>query len=298
MASFLKGSKENPPSLRLDISFLNLVDLPAWSTGPQGTDEHKLQVIKEAGYKGVQGADPELTIKAGLIPTAMANIQQVGIVYNVAADLQQKGVECLTLHLGSGFEGPDMAASLFEDVLSASEKLNFPIYVETHRATLTQDIWRCVELIKQFPEVGLNIDYSHWYSGLEMPNGNWDFKMEFIQPVFDRARYVHGRIGNSSHMQVDVGDGTGRPYVDHFRDMWTRTFRAFLSQAEPGDVLPFCPELLWPGIYYAREFPDANGNLREETDRWEQAGVLVKIAQECFEEARQQIEQSKVKASQ
>lgn len=30
--------------------------------------------------------------------------------------------------------------------------------------------------------------------------------MDFIQPVFDRLRFMHGRIGNPGCIQVDVGD--------------------------------------------------------------------------------------------
>jgi hypothetical protein len=41
--------------------------------------------------------------------------------------------------------------------------------------------------------------------------------------------------------------------------------------------------LLGPEIYYARTF-----NGKEESDRWEQALVLVKLAKECFRKAQNQ----------
>jgi hypothetical protein len=216
----------------------------------------------------------------------MANIQKPGQLEPVATQLVDEGYECLTLHAGSGFESQADALHLLEDILAASEKTGLPVFIETHRATLTQDIWRTVEFIKELPELRFIVDYSHWCTGLEMPNGNWDFKMEFLQPVFDRACFMHGRIGNAGHIQIDIGDGTGRPHVDHFRDLWCRTFRAFLKSAQPGDYIPFNPELLWPEICYARVIPNAAGELVEETDRWEQAHVLTRIAKECFEEAR------------
>jgi hypothetical protein len=56
--------------------------------------------------------------------------------------------------------------------------------------------------------------------------------------------------------------------------------------AKPDEVIYFAPELLAPDIYYARVFPDHNGTLREESDRWEQSLVLKKMAEECFEGAK------------
>ena len=180
--------------------------------------------------------------------------------------------------------------ALAEDVLRASERRKFPLYIETHRATITQDQWRTVQMLKRFPGLRINGDFSHWYSGLEMVYGGFEQKCAFIEPVFERVRFVHGRIGNPGSMQVDIGDGKGRTYVDHFREMWTRSFMGFLKTAQPGDYICFAPELLQPKIYYARVFPNAQGELAEEGDRWTQAILYGQIAKECFAEAQKRLQ--------
>jgi hypothetical protein len=179
-------------------------------------------------------------------------------------------------------EDDSEAFCLVEAVLAAQERFQLPIYLETHRATILQDMWRAVQVVKRFPEMRFNIDVSHWYTGQEMVYGGFDKKLVFIEPVLDRAGFVHGRIGNPGCMQVDIGDGLGRPYVDHFRAMWERAFAGFLRQAGPGDYICFTPELLAPDIYYGRVFPDASGAMREECDRWEQSLVLRGLARGCF----------------
>lgn len=288
MTPHLTNRKIPKPHLRVDISMLNLVDLPSFSTGPRGTLEEQLAAIREAGFEGVQGSDiAEAARRAGLRATAMATIWECGLLDPMCRKLRDEGYDCLTIHLGTGLESQDDARRLLEDVLSASSKTGFPVFVETHRATLTQDIWRTVEFVREFPEVRLNADFSHWYCGLEMTYGDWQKKMDFLSPVFERTRFVHGRIANSSCMQVDVGDGTSGKHVEDFRDLWTRAFRGFLSTATPGEFLVFAPELLWPAINYARVFPDGDGAMREETDRWEQALVLARIARECFAAAEE-----------
>jgi hypothetical protein len=114
-----------------------------------------------------------------------------------------------------------------------------------------------------------------------------------MQPIFDRVRFMHGRIGSPGCMQVDVGDGRQVPqvhgpsnFMEHFREMWTRAMAGFLKSAKPGDYLVFAPEILAPHIYYGRKFPGPDGALREESDRYAQALVYAGIARECFAAAQ------------
>jgi len=167
----------------------------------------------------------------------------------------------LRVHVGWGVEGDDDVDRLVEAVLRASEKHRIPIYIETHRATITQDIWRTVRIANKFPEVRFNGDFSHYYTGKELSYGDIEAKWQFMAPIFERVRFIHGRIGNSSCVQVDIGDGnesSTRPYIAHFKEMWTRSFVGLLRTARPGDYICFTPELLGPEIFYARTFPDAS----------------------------------------
>jgi hypothetical protein len=142
-----------------------------------------------------------------------------------------------------------------------------------------------VQLTKKFPEIRFNGDFSHWYTGHEMVYGDIEAKWQFIQPVFDRVRFIHGRIGNPGCMQVDIGDGKNQKYVEHFKEMWTRSFVGFLESAKPGDYICFTPELLGHEAFYARHFRNAAGELVEEGDRWTQALLYADIARGCWDEA-------------
>ena len=188
------------------------------------------------------------------------------------------GYECVTLHVGWGLESDDEAAALIESVLEASHRWKVPLYIETHRATLTQDMWRTVQFVKRFPEIRLNGDFSHWYAGQEMVYGGFEKKIQFIQPVLDRVRFIHGRIANPGCIQVPAEEGA--PYVEHFKQLWTACFRGFLKSGE-ADHICFTPELLGPNIFYARTFRGA-----EESDRWQQALILKEIAEQCFASAQ------------
>jgi len=282
------------PALRCYLNLLSLEDLPAGSSAPATRETSPLfEAIAAAGYQGVQlvsPATPEQLAACARLKLGKANLGRVNQASEadaLAARFREEGVECATLHVGWGTEDDAEAMRLIDAVLAASAKYDVPLYVETHRATIFQDIWRTVQFVKAFPELRFNGDFSHWYTGQEMVYGGFENKLEFIRPVLERVRFLHGRIGNPGSMQVDVGDGDAesRPYVGHFRALWTASFRGFLKSAHSGDYILFVPELLSPRIYYARPLKNGSGALVEECDRWEQSRVLAHIARTCFDEA-------------
>lgn len=259
-------------------SFFNLLAL-------NGLPGQSFEQIRDAGYDGVQFAAPasaeelETCRALDLEYAASGRVNVPDDVCELARQWADEGFVCATLHVGWGVEGSDEAARLIESILQAAAAYNFPLYVETHRATIFQDMWRTVGFIGRFPELRFNGDFSHWYTGQEMVYGGFEKKVRFIQPVIERVRFIHGRISNPGSIQVAVNyDESPEPeYVTHFRELWTDCFRA------GADI--FTPELLAPDIYYARTFRDAAGKPVEESDRWEQSLVLRRVAEECFAEA-------------
>ncbi|MGB6431348.1 MAG: hypothetical protein WBF06_12250 [Candidatus Acidiferrales bacterium] len=272
----------SPPALRCYFNWLALSGLPKFPSGP-------VRAIRDAGYDGIQFTDPpdraalDESKSLGLRVCGSGRVNEPRDAERLAAAARAAGLECLTLHLGWGLEDDAEAARLIDAVLNASAKHSIPLYPETHRATIFQDMWRTVQFLRRFPQLRFNGDFSHWYTGSEMVYGDFAKKLEFIRPVLANVRFLHGRIGNPGCMQVDIGDGdpARRPYVQHFRALWTASFSGFLSARAEGEAIGFAAELLAPNIYYARVFDG-----REESDRWQQSLLLVQIARECFAEAQ------------
>jgi len=224
------------PYLRNDINYLNCDELPDFSIGPKGSDLEIHKAIKEAGYSGIQDGDLKICQEMGLASTVTGRVNAVGEIEDPAKKWKDLGYDCATLHIGWGMESDDEIARIVEDVLDTSENLDFPLYIETHRGTITQDMYRTVKLVERFPEIRINGDFSHWYTGQEMVYGGFENKLDFIQPVLDRVRFIHARIGNPGCIQVDIGDAANQIYVDHFKAMWTKCFVSFLKSAEPGSI--------------------------------------------------------------
>jgi hypothetical protein len=271
--------------LRPYMNLMALDSLPPESAGPRGTFEERLQSLAQAGFTGVQfatqGTADELSLcrkhQFGIAASGRVNIPAEADGF--ARQIADNGYECATLHVGWGLEDDDEAHRLIESILDASHRHHISLYIETHRATICQDMWRTVNFVHRFPEMRFNGDFSHWYTGQEMVYGGFEKKFAFIQPVLERVRFLHGRIANPGCIQVRVdGDATPQPlHIQHFEQLWTASFKGFLRQAHPEDYICFTPELLAPEIFYARTFEN-----QEESDRWEQSLILKEIAERCF----------------
>jgi hypothetical protein len=287
------------PQLRIYLNLNNLEGLPPDSLWPGLEGEAQFARLAADGFHGIQLPDGQAAPPAcqGLATCASDRINTAADALDVVARYADLGHQCLTVHAGWGIEDDADADRLVEAILKASAKFSLPVFIETHRATITQDIWRTVQLTKRFPDIRFNGDLSHYYTGQELVYGGLDMKLEFMAPIFERIRFMHARIGSPGHIQMPVGACTGRPlqasgeidYLADFKRLWIRAMAGFLTSAGPGDFLILCPELLSRRYYYARTFPDAAGVLHEESDRYAEALTYARIAVECFSAAQDRI---------
>ena len=292
MALMLNDSSQNRPALRVYLNLANLIDLRDDSTAPGVDAADRDRRLSQDGFEGVQLIDDAPPMAGATLPyCGLDRINLPAEADAVAARHAARGDQCLTVHVGWGTEDDDEVDRLVEAVLNASQRHRLPIFIETHRATVTQDIWRTVRITRRFPEVRFNCDFSHYYCGQELVYGDWDAKLRFMAPIFERTGFMHGRIASPGCIQVPIDPRiAGRPlqahgqsdYLAHFRQLWTLAMTGFFRNGHRGDILIFAPELLAGTHYYARKFPDRNGNLREESDRYDEAKTYTAIARECF----------------
>jgi hypothetical protein len=293
---FLNDGSGEPPKLSVYLNLDNLVDLRADSIWPALEGLPLYEGLLADGFEGVQltTSDPKL-LAAPLPHCGINRINAPAEADAIAARHAAREDLCISVHAGWGLEDDNEVFNLVEAILAASVKHHLPIFIETHRATITQDLWRTVQITGKFPEVRFNGDFSHYYCGQELVYGDWAGKLTFMAPIFARVGFLHGRIASPGCMQVPVdADLTARPrqahgvinYLDHFKELWTSAMLGFLRTADPGDVLIFAPELLSGANYYARKFPLSSSQLSEESDRYAQALLLKDLAHACFAEAR------------
>jgi len=262
MPRFLNDGSQRPPRLLRGLHVACLCRLGDHSSWPGGWGREAADELRRHGVAIIQGS---LGDEVDLPRIGAGRVDRPEDAQRLAREHAEAGLVATSLHLGGGFEDDAELDRLAAAVLDAEQATGHPLWVETHRATATQDAWRTLQLVRRFGELRFNADLSHWYTGLELVYGDFEAKLDRLQPVFERTCMLHGRIGNSCCMQVDIGDGSappqviGRDFVADYRAMWTRVCAGFLGHAGPGDQLPFLPELIVPQGYYARAFPGPDG---------------------------------------
>lgn len=274
-----------PRHLRIGINYGNVCDLPYFSIGPHGsvTDLHR--AVAQAGYGGLQGGDPELCSRFELTLLGSGLLEQPAEADALAAAWKARGAAVVTCIAGFGMESDPEMDAYAAAICQAAADHQISLLLETHRASITQDAWRTVQLSRRCPKLRFNLDLSHWVTGQEMMYGDLDTRLAFLEPVLAHTSFLHGRIGNRCCMQVPLAE-VSEVVLSTFCRAWTKVMREFLSSPHKAEVeLWFCPELLGPTYNYARQFRDNAGELREETDRWQEAQALVAIARDCFARA-------------
>ena len=203
---------ETPASLHCYMNWLALDGLPELPSGP-------VNAIRDAGFDGIQFVDPidhaalDEARKIGLRVCGSGRANEPADAERLAAEARADGLECLTLHLGWGIEDDTEAARLIDSVLNASAKHALPLYPETHRATIFQDMWRTVQFARRFPQLRFNGDFSHWYTGSEMVYGGFEKKVEFILSlihILGRAAREDRVLDQHSFGRADGEGGTVR----------------------------------------------------------------------------------------
>ena len=275
--------------LRIGMTLGNAQDLPDHSSGPRPPLDDIYSATARAGYAAMQGGDRELCQAHGLAVIGSGIIPGVSDVEPFVARWKQLGAISATCIAGYGFESDSETDALVGKILEVAQSYQLAVFIETHRASITQDAWRTAQLTSRIPHVRFNGDFSHWFTGQEMLYGDFNERLARLAPVFDRVRFLHGRIGARGCVQVDIGEQAAHTSVPYFRKLWTRAMEGFLRAEDAGPDLWFCPELLGTEYGYAHLTRASDGRLVEDGDRWEQAKLLVSIAQNCFAEASRQI---------
>jgi len=264
--------------LRHGIARDGFIDLPRWSLGWQPSESHYYIRVKEAGFEAVQGGNAELCRENGLLLMGNGVIRKRQDAVAFVGNWAEQGAVLATCIAGDGFESDEESDALVNAIAEAAERFSLPVFIETHRASLMQDIWRTLRLLERHPTLRINADFSHWFTGLEMPALEWEVQLERLRPVMDRISFLHGRVGDRCCMQIALHGNAESPHLRPFEDLWLQSFLRQSKQKH--EEMWFVPELLGTMYEYARTFEN-----REEGDRWQDALLLRDVATACFKAA-------------
>jgi hypothetical protein len=197
----------------------------------------------------------------------------------LAEQAKALGVSFLNAQVHDAFVADATVVTRLETLYAECDAVGIPLFIETHRGTITQDLLRTIAYGSQVPRLRYTLDASHYVVAGEVtqPRSTPHFAAALAE-IIRRTASIHARVSNGEQVQVDIGDGTGT-LVETYRDWWMSAYRHWLAEALPGDFFPFVCEL-GPAPYAItapRGIAVPAGT--ELSDRFAQALVFKRIAE-------------------
>lgn len=173
------------------------------------TFEDKIAMIAEAGYDGVDGfllpgAPPaaefaRIVRDHGLKLIMAAQIPERDQIEPTLKQLAEYEPVKIGVHSGRDSMTRDEASAYFEHALRVEEQIGIPVLHETHRGRILFTPWDTLHYLRQFDNLKIVADYSHWVNVCErLP----DDQAEALELANRRAHHVHARIGYGEGPQV------------------------------------------------------------------------------------------------
>jgi sugar phosphate isomerase/epimerase len=274
------------PRLRMQYNLWSLTGLPRG--GQEWSLPEKLDQVAAAGFEGLECA----VTSAAEADEIAALLRDRNLAFGYATFVSEPDqlvpeiehahrmqAQYITAQVNGALKSTPQIVDTLGEMYKLVNGAGLPFFVETHRGRVTQDLRRTGKVLKQFKKLRFTGDFSHYIVTGEL-GGAWpDEVWQALTPIAEHCGNFHGRIGYGEQVQNDIGDGFDAT-CQQFRKLWAIGMRAWLGQARPGDILPFCSELGPPGYSIC----DLSGV--EISDRWTQSLVIKRLAEEAWADAR------------
>lgn len=196
---------------------------------------------------------------------------------------QELGAHHLNVQILTRPERVAEAVALFESLEAEAQRATIPVYYETHRARITNDLIFVTQVLRELPNLRLTGDLSHYAVANEMSLPVSAIELERMSHVIEQCWNFHGRIAGSHQVQIPIAAPQHAGWVQQFHAWWAQGFASWLRRAGTDADLCFMPELGPPN--YA--ITDVHG--RELSDRWSEALTLKDVARRLWSEANAEV---------
>lgn len=247
----------------------------------------RLALIDDAGFDGISAhVYPEaqveqwiddaqargFVIEGNAFPTTVAGLEPA---LELAA---RHHIHHLVIQADVRPYNADEAVPLLQGWQQLARSYGVPLLVETHRNTLTNDLWATRECLDRLPDLPLLADLSHYVCGQEMNLPISPRNEALIQRILAQAHAFHGRVSSAEQVQLEISFECHRPWLDQYLAWWRQGFTHWLARARSGDSLTFTCEL-GPAPY---AITDRDGLDR--SNRWEEAQQMRHLVSQLWDD--------------
>jgi sugar phosphate isomerase/epimerase len=212
--------------------------------------DEQFSMIAQAGYDGIESAaqdigDPEAFKRL----LQEHHFEYIALVYTEGPDHSEEfrqrihdamkyGPTKIVAHAGRDTMSFIKQVRFFVDALKIEEEIGIPIAHETHRRRPFFTPMNTLAILRELPELHLNVDFSHWCCVTE---SMLEDHATAIALAAERAVHVHGRVGYENGPQVpDPRIPEWEDRVQKHEQWWDLVINAHMQRGEKS--LTFVPE--------------------------------------------------------
>ncbi|MBO9607205.1 MAG: TIM barrel protein [Paenibacillaceae bacterium] len=251
--------------------------------------ERKFEATAAGGYRHFEGDFGGDTAKAPIRALAARFGLELGALrFGIRTEAQmakllqeaeELGAAYVVAIAGHAHHTTAQSVDLLGRFLDMAERAGFPLYIETHRDSATQDLLRCAEIVEQLPRMPLMLDLSHLLVAGEITADLYEERLPLFAPLFERALGFHGRISNGAQIQIGL-DSAEDEEAQQFARFWEHALRAWKQAPAAAGPFRFTVELGPPP--YALTRKDEHGRRVEIKDRIEQGTLHVALFEQVW----------------
>jgi len=187
------------------------------------------------------------------------------------------GAHHFNVQIAAGAATLSEALTLIDSLEVVAEAAPMPVFYETHRGRLTNDLYFTGRILEARPGLKLTGDLSHYVTTHEMALPVDPDIERRMQEVIGACHAFHARVAGPHQVQIGLDAAQNRGWLETFRRWWADGIVQWRARAGEDDALAVMCELGPPP--YA--MVDADG--REFSDRWKDALALKAMFRELWE---------------
>ncbi|WP_409342902.1 sugar phosphate isomerase/epimerase family protein [Paenibacillus sp. MBLB4367] len=257
--------------------------------GMEGTLEQQVKQVAAAGYHGIEtglpAPDQKEAFKALLAEHKLDYIAMLftqgpdhadSFKRQLDASAEFRPVQITSHSAKDSMEFADQAA-FFSKALELEREYGIPVGHETHRMRAMFTPWTTAKLLREFPDLKITADFSHWCCVCESLLGD---QADNLALAFERTLHIHGRVGYAEGPQVPhpAAPEYAAELAAH-EGWWSSILRLKAAKGVP--LATFTPEFGPPGYMHTLPF-----TKQPVADLWDVCAWMAKrFEDEVFEQA-------------
>jgi hypothetical protein len=247
--------------------------------------EERFDLVAGDGYEGMAVDLGAMTIEAaratvpefrrtglaGLLTAFPRSIEDLRPALHLAKDIGAPFVVVVGQVMPISVAG---MVPVIREWLAISRQEGVPIQFETHRDSITNDLFATIQLLDAVPEMRMAADLSHYVVDREMLHPIRPEYQALVARILERSDSFQGRVASRNQVQLPIGFPQHAKWVQTFLDWWTQGLASWSRRSGPDATAIFLCELGPPE--YA--ITGADGN--ELSDRREEAKAIRAMVRE------------------